>query len=986
MHMIIGLNGTLPNLGPQSTGTFVWSPAAGLSSTTSNPVAASPMNTTTYKVIRTTVPGGCKDSATITITVNKRPVVTTQPASVTRCVGNTATFTVAGTGTTLTYQWQERQTPAGAWVNLTNGAPYSGVTTATLTVNPVTQLMNGYAYRCVLSGICAPVGTANISNAAILSVNPNPNVAITPPVSCGGVAGISGTLLSVGSAPPPVPGSCVTTSGAISIAVPDNTANGIQATLAVSCVPANATVTGIRVNFNMPGHTYVGDMIFNLKAPNGTVLNLAKYMSGTATQAGTYPNSGYVNTTISSSGTASLGTATTTPITGTWKADLINGTIPFTVQDPAGFPSTATAWSQLFTTPNGTWTLAMADGGPGDTGTLTNWSVTIEYTTPGGGGGPVLSYVWSPLAGLYNNATATNPYLGTNTPSVYAAPTALTVYTVRGTDVATGCFTDATALVNYTPPAPTVTPSSVTMCLGDPAVKLKSSSSSSTSAQFCSGTVSVIIPDNSAAGATSNLTVSGIPAGCNISAMSVTMNMNHTWAGDVAVALKAPNGQILNLDYYLSNTGGAGVTTGFTNTKISSAGTAALSSGTSPFTGTFRADAVIAADAGPTGFTPTTSSWSALYGTPNGTYTLGLLDGAAGDQGTLTSWCIDVTYVCGVPATPAVWTPAAGLFSNAAGTTPYVAGTAVDSVWTMPTPSGVYNYQATVQSLPPALSNTNPANIVINAAGAATPYPSNLTVSGLPTSGVSVQSVVINGISHTWGNDVDIVLQSPTGQNVVLMSDIGGTVAIPNATYTFVDGSPAMNANAANPTGTYSPTNNGATDDWPAPGPGTITQATPTLASFGNTANVNGAWKLFVFDDVGGDAGSISGGYTINFNAAIPACTSPARTVVVTVNQPTTLNAALPVNQTICTDKVATFTVAVATGTGPHSYQWQVSTNSGNPVWTNIANGGVYSGATSATLTITAPPVSMSGYLYRCVVTGAAPCASVTSFSVVLNG
>ncbi|MBK8496894.1 MAG: hypothetical protein IPL50_19280 [Chitinophagaceae bacterium] len=39
---------------------------------------------------------------------------------------------------------------------------------------------------------------------------------------------------------------------------------------------------------------------------------------------------------------------------------------------------------------------------------------------------------------------------GTNTATVYAAPTALTVYTVRATDVATGCFTDATAIVNYT--------------------------------------------------------------------------------------------------------------------------------------------------------------------------------------------------------------------------------------------------------------------------------------------------------------------------------------------------------------------------------------------------------------------------------------------------------------------------------------------------------------------------------------------------------
>jgi hypothetical protein len=45
----------------------------------------------------------------------------------------------------------------------------------------------------------------------------------------------------------------------------------------------------------------------------------------------------------------------------------------------------------------------------------------------------------------------------------------------------------------------------------------------------------------------------------------------------------------------------------------------------------------------------------------------------------------------------------------------------------------------------------------------------------------------------------------------------------------------------------------------------------------------------------------------------------------------------------------------------------------------NIANGGVYSGATTATLTITAPPVSMSGYRYQAVVTGAAPCVAQTS-------
>jgi hypothetical protein len=127
-----------------------------------------------------------------------------------------------------------------------------------------------------------------------------------------------------------------------------------------------------------------------------------------------------------------------------------------------------------------------------------------------------------------------------------------------------------------------------------------------------------------------------------------------------------------------------------------------------------------------------------------------------------------------------------------------------------------------------------------------------------------------------------------------------------------------------------------------------------------------------------------------NFNGSITflgsgpgTCQSPARTVVVTVNTPTTLNATLPADQTICTDKVATFTV-VPSGSGPFSYVWQVSTDNGN-TWNTVNNGGVYSGATTATLTITAPPVSMSGYQYRVIVNGAAPCASATSRKAILT-
>ena len=793
---IFSIVGTSVALGPQSTGTFLWSPAAGLSSTSSNPVAASPQNTTTYTVTRTTGPG-CVASAQVTITVNKRPVVTTQPVSRTNCSGTSASFTVAGTGTNLTYQWQVSTAGcAGPWSNLTNTAPYSNVTTATLTVNPVTTAMTGYAYRCVLGGTCAPFTPAtNVSNCAILTVNPLPVVTVTPTISCAG-----------GNGP---------------------------------CNPLTA--------------------------------------SGADT------------------------------------------------------------------------------------------------------------YTWSPTTGLYLNCTATVPYTGGNAVTVYANPTVFTAYTVTGTIAATGCSNTAVALVNYTPPAPTVVPSSVTMCLGDPAVKLKSSSATTTTVAFNSGAISVAIPDNNQAGASHNITVSGIPANATITGMRVKMTIPHTFIGDLVIALKAPNNNVLNLDFFLSNTFG-GVTTGFSNTIFTSApGAPAVSTGTNPYSSSFRADGQIAATgngpAAPTGYTANMANYGALISslTPanvNGTYTLAMYDGGAIDVGTLTNWEIEFTYIQGIPATPAVWTPAAGLFSDALATVPYVAGTAVDSVWTRPIPSGVYTYQATVQSLPvPPANVTTPMtggngnNLVAFNVRNNNSYPVTLASISSNTFGSgAVVSRVFSKPSAIAGNPGPISaangwIQFGTANNTVTANTLnqlmtGLTLTIPaGATYGIaLDMTGATFPAYTNGTATIVTYSSGGCDIITSGNVGWGGPASPGTPA-NNPRNFNGA---------------------VGFVANFAPCTSPARTVVVTVNQPTTLNTALPANQTICTDKVATFIATVTAGTGPHSYQWQVSSNGGG-TYTNVTNGGAYSGATTATLTVTAPPVSMNGYLYRCLVAGAAPCAAQTS-------
>ncbi|MGC4101895.1 choice-of-anchor J domain-containing protein [Ferruginibacter sp.] len=582
------------------------------------------------------------------------------------------------------------------------------------------------------------------------------------------------------------------------------------------------------------------------------------------------------------------------------------------------------------------------------------------------------TYTWSPATGLYTNAAATTPYVaGTPTATVYAAPAVNTTYTITGTNGTTGCIGTLKIDVNYKPAAPTVNPASVTTCVGFPAVPLTITSSLTPTAftdTYSSGTVSIPVPDNSAVGAHSDITVP-LPATAAITNVRVTINMPHTYCGDMIFNLKAPNGQILALDKYLTGTGNQAGTypnTGFVNTVVSSAGTAAFSSAASqPITGTFKADMINAAIAtvnNPNGYVSAATAWNQLYSTPNGVWTLAMADGGGGDVGTLTSWSISFDYLYGVPAS-GVWTPATGLYLNATGT-PYVAGTAVNTVYAQPATSTTYS--VTVTSVGPDATPTfsNTASVSTGDGSPGSPYPSNISVTGLPTTGASVTSVTLNGLSHTWSDDIDILLQSPSGQNVILMSDIGFGNALNNNTFVFNDAGPLLTTGAT-PSGTYHPTNlvdpnfGVEPDNWPAPGPGTVVQPNPALAMF--TGNFNGTWKLFIVDDFGGDTGNLAGGYSISFKYPTVGCVSNATQVPVTVNTPITFPTQ-PVDAAVCTDKVTSFTTVAAGSVIAHN--WKVSTDNGN-TWGNVSNGGVYAGAQTGTLTISAPPVSMNGYLYK---------------------
>ncbi|MFT3981050.1 MAG: hypothetical protein QM687_11310 [Ferruginibacter sp.] len=86
-----------------------------------------------------------------------------------------------------------------------------------------------------------------------------------------------------------------------------------------------------------------------------------------------------------------------------------------------------------------------------------------------------------------------------------------------------------------------------------------------------------------------------------------------------------------------------------------------------------------------------------------------------------------------------------------------------------------------------------------------------------------------------------------------------------------------------------------------------------------------------------------------------------------------------PASISICAGLGTAITIAAANAT---IYQWQVNTGSG---FTNITNGGVYSGATTTTLSITGATASMSGHIYQCLAQYSTACPQVPSNSTTLT-
>jgi gliding motility-associated-like protein len=123
--------------------TYTWMPSIGLNCTNCPNPTAAPSGTTTYKVVGVST-GVCKDSSTITITVDTAPVVTISP-SITINKGDSTTLTATGGGT---YQWS----PATGLSCTTCQSPVAKPTVTTTYCATVTS-----PEGCAASSVCTTV-------------------------------------------------------------------------------------------------------------------------------------------------------------------------------------------------------------------------------------------------------------------------------------------------------------------------------------------------------------------------------------------------------------------------------------------------------------------------------------------------------------------------------------------------------------------------------------------------------------------------------------------------------------------------------------------------------------------------------------------------------------------------------------------------------------------------------------------------------------
>lgn len=315
--------------------------------------------------------------------------------------------------------------------------------------------------------------------------------------------------------------------------------------------------------------------------------------------------------------------------------------------------------------------------------------------------------------------------------------------------------------------------------------------------QTFSNTAPLLVPDGQSNPYPSTITVAGV---ASVRKLTVTLtDVQHSRFSDMRVLLVGPGNQAVQLMSKCGPTSGVGPVT----LVFDDAGASAPAIGTAITSGTFRpSDCYLGfitypapAPAGPYG-----TALSVYAGTnPNGQWRLFVLDDASGATGMVSGgWSITIT--------------------------------------------------------PDSASSSVPVNMF--AAGPATPYPSTAQVSGM-TGVISKVRIRVRGFTHERPQDVDMLLVGPNNQACWLMSDVGGTTPVSGLDLFFDDDAATpLPPNTTFAAGPYRPSNPDNSEILPPPAPQTMSMA--TLSVF-NGRDPNGAWSLYLVDDLAGALGGITG-------------------------------------------------------------------------------------------------------------------------------
>jgi gliding motility-associated-like protein/uncharacterized repeat protein (TIGR01451 family) len=234
-------------------------------------------------------------SNNVSLMISTAPVIVTQPVNQTVCSGSSVSFTVAATGSGLTYQWRK------GIVNLINGGNISGATTATLTINPASISDTSSYYNVIITGACAPTATSvNVS----LMINSLPIVSTQPnnQTICSG-SSASFSVLAVGAGL-----SYQWRNGIINLVNGGNISGVNTATLVIN--PATFSDTSSFYNVVISGTC----------GPNATSLN-ASLMINTSPIISSQPSN---QTTCAGSSASFSVTATGTTLTYQWRKGIVN--------------------------------------------------------------------------------------------------------------------------------------------------------------------------------------------------------------------------------------------------------------------------------------------------------------------------------------------------------------------------------------------------------------------------------------------------------------------------------------------------------------------------------------------------------------------------------------------------------------------------------------------------------------------------------------